>query len=681
MRGRGTIGTIWALAGLLAWSVAACGSSSGAPAPHPTPPPRLTRLDVLAGQPGGRGYVDGPLVAAHFQEPWELASDGANTLFIADSNVIRAIDRTTGVVTTLAGSYGHPGSSDGVGTAATFSLPSGFAFAGGQLYVADTENYVIRKVDVASGAVTTLAGGVGLRGTDDGTAADARFGEPEGIALDPSGKLYISDTDNNLIRVLDLNTAMVSTVAGSGPTVSALTDGIGSAAAFSKPKAMRIDSAGNLYVVDALNAAIRKVVPGTGAVSTVATFDALPQGLAVVGQDVYVSLDGTNGEGRIVRVASDGTASPVAGSATSAGFVDGPAASALFSAPGGLLADGAGSLFIADSGNFAVRTMAIADGVVTTYAGAASRGSVDGTRAEARFAAPQGLAVGDAVAYVADTGNHTIRAVTLATGAVTTLAGAAGEAGHVDGPLTAARFDAPTGLALDPVAGMLYVGDVLNRVIRRIDLGKGLVTTLAYTSGAGFDGLDAPSGLSIAASQLFVADSNDDDVLAIDLAKGEATPVAGQFGTIGTADGTGAGATFFAPTSVAADGLGHLFVADNQASTVREIALGTSQVSTLAGSANEPGSADGTGPAARFGQPFGLTANDLGDLFVADTNNNAVRHIDVASGAVTTVIGSPDRPGVALGPLPAQLSLPAAVALTPSGALLVVSENAILIAH
>ncbi|MGH7272731.1 MAG: hypothetical protein ACREJ3_20065, partial [Polyangiaceae bacterium] len=220
---------------------AACGSSASPVRPsldaQASAPPRLTTLDLLAGRPGGRGWVDGTLVAAHFQEPWEIAGDGAHTLYVADSNIIRAIDQTTGTVSTLAGSYGHPGSSDGVGTAATLSLPSGLAYAKGVLYLSDTENGTIRQIDVASGAVTTIAGQVGRRGDTDGPAAQALFGEPEGIALDPSGKLYISDTDNNLIRVLDLSTAMVSTLAGSGPSVSALTDGVGTAAAFNKQKA------------------------------------------------------------------------------------------------------------------------------------------------------------------------------------------------------------------------------------------------------------------------------------------------------------------------------------------------------------------------------------------------------------------------------------------------------------
>ncbi len=625
--------------------------------------------------------MDGTLVAAHFQEPWEIVGDGANTLYVADSNVIRAIDRATGAVTTLAGTYGVPGSSDGVGTMATFSLPSGLAFANGLLYLSDTENYTIRQIDVASGAVTTIAGAVGQRGDTDGPVSQALFGEPEGIALDGNGNLYISDTDNNLIRVLDMNTGMVSTVAGGGPNVSALTDGVGLAAAFDKPKAMRIDAAGNLYVADAFNTAVRKVVPATGAVSTLATFQSVPQGLAVDGNDVLVSLQGQSGDNRIVRLGADGTVSTVAGSPTIAGFVDGVGTVARFNSPAGLYEDGSGNLYIADSANFALRKMTVADATVATYAGAQSIGSSDGTGTEARFSAPQGIAADDDMVYVADTGNDTIRAIDLATGKVTTLAGAVGQTGHADGPLLSARFDGPQGLALDTASQMLYVGDMLNRVVRQIDLGQGVVSTLSYSGGAGFEGLDGPSGLALDDARLFVADSDDDDVVAIDVQKVQISLVAGQNDTPGTADGVGANAAFYTPTGIAADGLGNLYVADNQASTIRKVVVASATVSTIAGNPDMAGHRDGAGAMSYFAQPFAVTANDLGDLFVSDTNNNVVRHVDLSSDTVTTVIGVPTVPGVKLGPLPAQLTLPSAIALTPAGSLLVVSENSVLIAH
>jgi sugar lactone lactonase YvrE len=664
-------------------ALAACAVACGSSPPHrqvPDQPPRLTRLDILAGQPGGRGWVDGALVAAHFQEPWEIAGDGANTLYVADSNIVRAIDRASGSVTTLAGSYGHSGTNDGVGTAALFSLPSGLAFSSGELYVSDTENDTIRKIDVASGEVTTVAGAPRVRGKTDGNLVDARFSEPEGIALDPSGKLYIADTDNNLIRVLDLNAGTVSTVAGNSE-VSALIDGVGAAAAFYNPKAMRIDAAGNLYVADAYNTAVRKVVPSTGVVSTLAKFQSVPQGLAVDGADLLVSLQGTSGENRIVRVKSDGSVSPVAGSETSSGFVDAVGVDARFYGPAGLYNDGSGTLYIADAANFVLRKMAIADGTVSTFAGANSMGASDGMGTRARFSAPRGLAVDETTAYVADTGNDTIRTIDLATGAVKTLAGAVGQIGHVDGPFGTARFDGPQGLALDSASKLLYVADTLSRVIRQVDLGNGIVSTLSPTPTPTFGGLDGPSGLALVGTHLFVTDSSDDDVAEIDLQSSQISLLAGQFGIPGTEDGVGARAGFYVPVGIASDGNGNLYVADNQGCTVRKIVIASATVSTIAGKPGSSGFADGVGAVAYFGQPFGAAANDLGDLFISDTSNNAVRRVDVSNGTVTTILGAPAIYGVRLGTLPAQLTLPSAVALTRTGGLLVASENAILVAH
>ena len=233
----------------------------------------------------------------------------------------------------------------------------------------------------------------------------------------------------------------------------------------------------------------------------------MPQGIAVDGSDLLVSLQGVSGDNRVVRVASDGTVSTVAGTANGPGFVDGIGEAARLDSPAGLYNDGAGNLYIADSANFVVRKMTIASGSVATYAGALSVGSADGTGNQARFSAPQGLAVDDRTVYVADTGNHTIRAIELATGNVTTLAGVAGQSGHVDGPLGTARFNGPLGLALDTTSQMLYVAETLNRAIRRINLAKGAVTTLSYL---GPESLDGPSGLALDGTRLFVADADDD---------------------------------------------------------------------------------------------------------------------------------------------------------------------------
>ncbi|MBV9949249.1 MAG: hypothetical protein JOZ69_20535, partial [Myxococcales bacterium] len=632
-----------------------------------------------AGQPGGAGSVDGTLAAAHFSEPWVIAGDGRGHLYVADLHVIRAIDVVAGTVTTLAGDPRRPGAVDGRGPAALFNTPCGLAYKDGELYVADTENHAIRRIDVGTGAVTTVAGALAAPGAVDGVGSAARFREPEGLAFDPRGDLYIGDTDNNTLRVYSLETGAVRTLAGT-PDTAGTADGVGPAARFNKPKGLTLDGAGNLYVIDGVNLSVRRVVIASAAVSTLARFGSLPQGLAVVGGDLLVSL----AENRVVRVAPDGSVEALAGSGAPRGsFADGPFATAGFRSPAGMLFDGSGTVFLADLGNAAVRALSLADATVRTFAGARSAGADDGPAAAARFASPEGLAAaGDAV-FVADSANHALRRVALSSGEVTTLSGAALEPKLVDGALHEARFHHPSGLALDAARDLLYVADTQNRVIRRVDLRAGQVITLALERAPGdpFVAFDAPTGLTLEGGRLFATDYTEHVVLAIDPANKRVSTLAGTYGVPGRADGKATAAAFYGPIGIAGDGHGHLFVADDLNQTVRRIDADTGAVTTVAGRAVTPGAVDGAGAGARFHFPMGIAADGYGEVFVADSFNHSVRRIDLASSQVTTLAGSPETPGVKLGPLPAQLTKPAALALTPSGGLLVTSENAVLVAR
>jgi sugar lactone lactonase YvrE len=639
----------------------------------------LSRLDLLAGQPGGPGWVDGVGAAAHFADPWSLASDGAGHLFLADGNMIRAVDLASRAVTTLAGSLLGVGGTDGPGAQASFNTPSGLAFYGGILYLTDTENHTLRKIDPVSGMVSTIAGAYGVPGTTDDVGTNARFREPEGLAVDESGNLYIADVDNNTIRAFSISTGAVTTLAGTAGT-SGTTDGVGAAARFSKPKEMTYDGAGNVYVVDSLNQSIRKVVVATATVSTLATFQTIPQGVATINGAVLVSL----GDHTLVQVAADtGVVTPLAGQSGMQGFVDGAGGAARFNQPAGLWADGAGGLLVADNGNHVLRKVALAGATVSTYAGAKSSGSADGTGTQARFFAPQGLVADDQAVYVADTANQVIRKVELATGVATTLAGASGQPGNTNGAATDARFNQPEALALDRTAQILYVADSNNRAIRAIDLASRAVTTLSYDRAPGdpFTSLNVPAGLALDGGRLYIADYGNDDVVALDPKAMVMTTVAGKQGVPGPTDGTGGQARFYGPQGIAADGQGNLYVADNVNDTIRKVEIATGKVTTLAGQPQTPGHDDGVGAAARFAYPLGVAVDGVGDLFVADSLNNSVRHIALATLAVTTVIGSNQASGVLLGPLPAQLSQPAAIALTPSGALALISENSLLLAH
>ena len=274
-----------------------------------------TRVSTLAGST--RGYVDGTGAAAQFYGPSGVAVDGSGTVYVADqyNQRIRKIT-ATGVVSTLAGSgvtnsMGNTpgGYADGTGVAAQFDNPTGVAVDGtSNVYVADQYNQRIRKIVVATGEVTTLAGST--QGYADGTGAAAQFNNPKGVAVDGSGNVYVADQNNHRIRKIVVATGVVSTLAGS---TAGYADGTGAAAQFNNPKGVAVDGSGTVYVADGNNQRIRKIT-ATGVVSTVA------------------------GTGTV-------------------GYAEGTGAAAQFNSPYGVAVDGSGTVYVADQSNNRIRVV------------------------------------------------------------------------------------------------------------------------------------------------------------------------------------------------------------------------------------------------------------------------------------------------------------------------------------
>ena len=590
-------------------------------------------VTTLAGTPGDSGNTDGQGSAARFNQPCSVAMDAAGNLYVADSgnNTIRLIT-PGGLVTTLAGSAaGNSGSADGQGTAASFQQPTGVAVdTSGNVYVADSNNHTIRAI-TPGGLVSTLAGTAGTYGNSDGPASAALFGCPASVAVDKLGNLYVADSDNANIRMIT-SAGVVSTLAGSTRYLTGSSDGLGTSALFYWPNGVAVDSSLNVYVADTANSTIRMITPA-GQVST------------------------------------------MAGTAQMQGSADDLGAQASFRFPYGIAVGPTGNVLVADSENQTIREISPA-GAVSTLAGLASNtGSTDATGATASFHNPAGVAVdGSGNTYVADSNNNTIRKITPGA-EVSTLAGTAGSTGNTDGLAGAASFNQPEGAAVDG-AGNVYVADTHNNSIRKITP-AGMVSTLA----TGFNGPFAVA--ADGPGNIYVTDSNNH---AIDMitAAGVVSILAGTAGSPGDADGPGASASFNTPQGVAVDGSGNLYVADSGNRTIRKLTpttvsnVTTWTVTTLAGTAGTIGSADGTGGAASFGWPQLMTVDGTGNLFVTDPGNSTIRMITPA-GVVTTVVGVAGMPGTLIGPLPALVAWPAGVAVDPTNGALVLSlRDAIL---
>jgi hypothetical protein len=324
------------------------------------------------------------------------------------------------------------------------------------------------------------------------------------------------------------------------------------------------------------------------------------------------------------------------------GSSDGAGAVARFNNPLGVATDGAGHLFVADTGNHTIRQIDVATGTVTTLAGAAGMsGSSDGTGPAARLYFPSSIASdGAGQLFVADWYNDTIRQIEIATGIVTTLAGTTGMSGSNDATGTAARFRSPWGIASDS-AGHLFVSDSGNHTIRQIEIATGVVTTLAGSAGTSgnSDGtgtaarFDTPRGVARdGAGHLFIGYTFNHTIRQIAIATGVVTTIAGSAQVSGGSDNTGTAARFNGPWSVASDGAGHLFIADTYNNAIREIVIATGAVTAFAGLVGAPGSGDGTGTAARLWSPTGLASDGVGNLFVADAYKNTIRKIVIATG-------------------------------------------------
>ena len=560
------------------------------------------------------------------------------------------------------------------------------------LAIADTSNERIRHID-AAGTISSVAGnGTFGFGGDGGMATSAQLGDPFLLATDAMGRVYITDTNNNRIRRVELD-GTITTVAGTGLNGFSGDGGPATKAELAKPDGVAIDGTGRIFIADTYNNRIR-MVDAAGVITTVAgdgTAAVLqkPNGIAVDGNGGVVIADTYNRRIRRVDLAT-GTLTTIAGNGSFGYSGDGgPATSATLSFPYGITVDSTGQVIFGDTSNNRVRAFTIG-GNISTIAGTGTAGfSGDGGQATAaKIDQPYAVAQDPQGRLLfVDWNNHRVRRID-AGGVITTVVGSGVQGASGDAAAaTSAQLDFPIGVAVD-ANGLISIADTNNERVRRVDPTTGIITTIAGkidpdgTGPVAKGRLADPQALAVASSLTLVAGGTSGTLEAI--RGGTVSVVAGRYPE-GTATGTLARyrtQAFGSVTGVAIDQSSNLIyfteTSSNRLHVVSEVNPAdpsTWTIATLANNAGTAGFADGAAATAQFRGPTGLYLDAATHvLYIADTGNHAIRALDLLAHTVATVVnashslGFSGDDGVATA---AQLFEPTALTRCPNGDLFI----------
>jgi len=591
----------------------------------------------------------GPAISAQLNGPGGVATDTAGNVYILDVNnqVIRKVD-TAGNISTFAGTPGVGGSTGdgGPATAAKLSLHVGGGLAvdaAGNLYIADSLNSAIREITVSNGNINTIAGTIGKNGHtgDGGPATSAMLYYPFGVAVDSTGNLYIADTFNQEVREVSAQTHNITTIAGKAGAIGSTGDGGPPAAAlFNYPWCIAVDATGNIYIGDFSNDEIRKITAGAtptidtliGNIKLGGTLAGDGGSAASAGMSGPVSV-AVNSAGTVyiadllnnrVRYVSQGIINELAGAGHAQGD-GGKATAAYLYFPQSAAEDSAGNLYIADTDNNEIRKVA-PDGTISTFA---------------KVGAPQAVVVDSSGNVLVTSGNRIAKADPK--GNVTIIAGGTAPGFSGDGgPATAALLNTPEGLALDS-AGNLYVADAYNHRIREIAAGN--INTVAGSgptcgvpcNSGSFTGDGGPATSATLNFPYGVALDSDGDLLIADsinhcirkVTKGVIDTVAGTGGKAGYGGdgGQATAALLSTPLGVTADNAGNFFIADSSSNVVR-LVDGFGSINTIAGNNTSGFSGDGgVGTSAQLNKPFGIMIDPNTNVLFVDNLNHRVREL------------------------------------------------------
>lgn len=513
--------------------------------------------------------------------------------------------------------------------------------------------------------ISTYAGG----GNPDNIPALTQSVSPKGVIIDASGNVYISDYQYNRILKLDVSSGIISTVSGNASAGFGGDGGLATQAQLNNPNALAIDYQGNIYISDGTNGRIRKV-DNNGIITTVAgngdlkySGDGGPAISAGVYVPVGVAVDkfgniyiSDSGSKRIRKVDTSGNISTIVGTGTSGYSGDGGlATAATLRNAKGIAVDVNGDLLIADAGNHCIRKVSMSTGIISTIVGNGTSGNSGdgGTAANATLIDPETIYVDPSGnIFIGDIAASVVREVDGSTGIIKTIAGT-GSPGYNNktGVGTSVMLNQPSGIVADK-SGNLYIGDLLNHFLRKLSLATSTITVVAGNGSASVAGI---GGLAINArldrpaeiifdqlGNLYFSDTSESQVFKIDISTGVITLVAGNGIYSYTGDGKQAtSAGLHIPIGIIFDAKGNLFIADQQNHVVRKVNASTGVISTVAGQGINGYTGDGKlATTLLLSYPCGLAIDQSGNLLIADQGNNRIRKVDASTGIMTTIAGT-----------------------------------------
>ena len=671
--------------------------------------PAFSQIITTVAGSGFNGAIGdgGPALSAGLPYPYGICFDPSGNLYVTCGNNVRKIAAGTGIITNFAGNGNYSSTGDaGLAVNASVAFPiSVCSDNAGNIYIGEYGGNRVRKVST-SGIISTIAGNgsAGYSG-DGGPAINAALHIPVSISADGANNIYIADQQNNRIRKVNLATGIITTIAGNGSTSFSGDGGLATSAATAHPAGVFADGSGNIFFAEAysgITCRVRKIAAGTGIISTIAgnsSYAYSGDGGAATNASLFapsaVIVDGSENiyiseydDSRIRKVdAVTGIITTIAGTGTNGLSGDGgPPINAMLHYPIGLAFNSLGQLYVADNFNHRIRMITMTPlctptisiqssssgpctGVTMTFTATATNEGTSPTYqwmkngnsvgSNSATYSDNNLADGDGI-YCKLTSNASCANGTVVNsntititgpGIINTIAGTGVPGFYSDnGPATMAALNFPGDLCID-ASGNIYVADGANNRIRKINIATGFISTVAGTGTAGFSGdgglatnaqLNLPTGVNLdAQGNLYIVDRDNNRIRKVNGSTGIITTIAGTgaFSFSGDA-GLAVNASLKHPLHLILDASGNIYFTDRENNRVRKIDAATGIITTIAGNGSGPYSGDG-GPAtsASLYEPTKICFDLSGNLIIADWRNHRIRKVN-SSGIITTIAGT-----------------------------------------